>query len=254
MAASPVPRARKRLFIGLITGSSVLVCLLLVGLWLVPTVGLGAIHPLAPWVFGLVVLAAILAVAWASLALVLHILLGRPVLGGARLRGVTVRVFLPLMTLLGRALGIAPQDVQASFVRVNNELVAAEGLRVPAERILILVPHCLQASRCPQRLTYDVDHCRRCGLCDIGALLQLRDAHGLRLAVATGGTIARRIVVENRPRLIIAVACERDLAHGIQDTHPIPVWGILNQRPHGPCRDTRVILDEVRAAVERFRA
>jgi hypothetical protein len=77
---------------------------------------------------------------------------------------------------------------------------------------------------------------------------------GLRLAVATGGTIARRIVVENRPQLIIAVACERDLAHGIQDTFPIPVFGILNQRPHGPCRDTRVMLEEVRKAVERFMA
>lgn len=248
------PRARKRLFIGLITGSSVLVCLVLVGLWIVPVVGLGAIHPLAPWLLGTLVLSAILALSWASLALVLNILLGRPVLGGKRLRGVTVRVFLPLMTMLGRALGIPPQDVQASFIRVNNELVSAEGLRVPAERILVLVPHCLQQSRCPQRLTYDVDHCRRCGLCDIGELLKLRDALGLRLAVATGGTIARRIVVENRPQLIIAVACERDLAHGIQDTFPIPVFGILNQRPHGPCRDTRVMLEEVRKAVERFMA
>jgi len=156
------------------------------------------------------------------------------------------------MTMLGRALGIPPSAVQASFIRVNNELVTGEGLRVEPERILILLPHCLQQSRCPQRLTYDVDHCRRCGLCDIGDLLQLRDARGLRLAVATGGTIARRIVVENRPQLIIAVACERDLAHGIQDTYPIPVYGILNQRPHGPCRDTRVVIDEVRAAVDRF--
>lgn len=248
------PQARKRLFIGLITGTSLLVSLLLVGLWIIPTVGLGTIHPWAPWLFGLLILTAILAIAWASLALVLNILLGRPVLGGKRLRGITVRIFLPLMTLLGRTLGISSADVQASFIRVNNELVAAEGRRVPAERILVLLPHCLQQSRCAQRLTYEVDHCRRCGLCDIGALLTLRDTYGLRLAVATGGTIARRIVVENRPLLIIAVACERDLAHGIQDTYPIPVWGILNQRPHGPCRDTRVVLDDVRAAVERFRA
>jgi Uncharacterized conserved protein len=72
--------------------------------------------------------------------------------------------------------------------------------------------------------------------------------------VATGGTIARRIVVQHRPSLIIAVACERDLASGIQDTHPLPVYGILNSRPFGPCLDTDVALDRVEWAIKEFTA
>jgi hypothetical protein len=43
----------------------------------------------------------------------------------------------------------------------------------------------------------------------------------------------------------VAVACERDLCSGIQDAYPIPVYGILNQRPHGPCMNTQVDLDEL---------
>jgi hypothetical protein len=82
--------------------------------------------------------------------------------------------------------------------------------------------------------------------------MALRDAWGVQLAVATGGTIARRIVVEARPRLIIAVACERDLAAGIQDTYPLPVYGILNGRPHGPCLDTVLDLDKVEGALRVF--
>jgi len=50
----------------------------------------------------------------------------------------------------------------------------------------------------------------------------LAEKYGVDLAVATGGTIARRIVVETHPDLIIAVACERDLTSGIQDTTPLP--------------------------------
>jgi hypothetical protein len=245
-------QTRKRVFIGLITGSSVLICLFLVLIWFIPFVGLTTIHSAAPWVFGFFILALILAIGWAALALVLNILLGRPVLFAKRLRGITVKLFLPLMTLLGRFVGIPKQTVRASFVKVNNELVRGERHRYPAEKILLLMPHCIQNSRCKFRLTYDIDNCKRCGDCTLAELLRLRDKYGIKLAVATGGTIARRIVVQHRPALIIAVACERDLASGIQDTHPLPVYGILNSRPFGPCLDTDVSLDQVEWAINEF--
>ncbi len=69
-------------------------------------------------------------------------------------------------------------------------------------------------------------HCKRCGKCPIKGLVELSEKYGVGLAVATGGTLARRIIVERRPRLIIAVACERDLSSGIQDSYPLPVFGV----------------------------
>jgi len=114
------------------------------------------------------------------------------------------------------------------------------------------MPHCLQRSNCSRRLTYDVNNCKRCGECAIAGLLDLSEEFGVHMAVATGGTIARRIVVNLRPKIILAVACERDLASGIQDTYPIPVYGVLNDRPMGPCLDTRVALDHVRRALDLF--
>lgn len=247
-------QTRKRIFIGLISGASILISAILALLWIIPFVGLTTIHPIAPWILGLVVGGLILCIGWAALALVLNILLGRPVLFAKRLRGVTIKLFLPLMTLLGRVLGIPKQTVRASFIKVNNELVKGEGHRYPAERILLLMPHCIQNSRCKYRLTYNIDNCKRCGQCALAGLLDLRDKYGVNLAVATGGTIARRIVVQHRPKLIIAVACERDLASGIQDTYPIPVYGILNTRPFGPCLDTDVSLDRVEWAINEFSA
>ncbi|NCC25542.1 MAG: DUF116 domain-containing protein [Deltaproteobacteria bacterium] len=244
--------ARKRLFIGLITGTSILLCLLLVLFWLIPFVGLRTIHPLAPWILGLFVVVSIGLVAWAALALVLNILGFRKIFMSRRLRGLTIKIFLPMMTIFGRALGIPKQKIQASFIKVNNELVLAENRRYRPEEILMLMPHCLQNSRCTVRLTYEIQNCKRCGLCPIAGLLDLSDRYGVRLAVATGGTIARRIVVQNRPRLILAVACERDLSSGIQDTYPLPVFGILNRRPKGPCLDTLVPIEHLEWALERF--
>ena len=109
-------KTRKRVFIGLITGSSVLICLFLALMWIIPFVGLTTIHPAAPWIFGIATAALILTIGWAALALVLNILLGRPVLFAKRLRGITVKLFLPLMTLLGRAVGIPKQTVRASWI------------------------------------------------------------------------------------------------------------------------------------------
>jgi uncharacterized protein len=249
---SSTTSARKRLFIGLITGTSILVCLILVLLWIIPYVGLRTIHPWAPWVLGGIVAGLILCIAWASLGLVLNIHLGHSVLFSSRIRGLTIKLFLPLMTLFGRFAGLSKEQVRSSFIKVNNQLVESESRRYLPQEILLLMPHCLQNSRCKYRLTYDIDNCKRCGDCPLAGLLELRDRYGVNLAIATGGTIARRIVVQTRPRLIVAVACERDLASGIQDTYPIPVYGVLNERPHGPCLDTCVALDEIETVLNRF--
>ncbi|MGE4264912.1 MAG: DUF116 domain-containing protein [Desulfovibrio sp.] len=244
--------SRKRLFIGLIGGTCALVCSFLVLLWVVPYVGLRNLHPAAPWVLGAIVGIALALVLWACLGLLLSILIPRPLPLAGRVRGVTIKLLLPLMSLLGRALGFSKEDIHTSFIKVNNELVLREVDRFPPQKILLLMPHCLQNSRCDMRLTYDIDNCRRCGLCPITGLLDLRDRFGVHLAVATGGTIARRIVGQKRPGLIIAVACYRDLSSGIQDTYPLPVFGVLNERPNGPCLDTTVPVDRLEAALKRF--
>ncbi len=70
--------------------------------------------------------------------------------------------------------------------------------------------------------------------------------------MATGGTIARRLVLQKRPQLIIAVACEGNLTSGSQDTYPVPVHGVVNQRPYGSCCTPGLPLAEVGVAVDQF--
>jgi len=245
-------RNRKRLFIGLVMLTSFVVCLFLASLWIVPYFGFKAIHPLAPWVAGFFVFISIFAVVWASAGLLLNAAFGRSLPFFKKMRGITVKLFLPIMTLLGRIFGISKNKIRSSFIRVNNELVLSEAGRYKPSDILLLMPHCLQKSKCKIRLTYDINNCKRCGKCPITGLLELSDKYDIFLAIATGGTIARRIVVQRRPRIIIAVACQRDLASGIQDTYPLPVYGVLNERPNGPCLDTLVPLGHLEKAIRRF--
>ena len=245
-------KAKKRLFVGLVVGAGTAVVSFLFLTLVLPVIGLRNIHPWAPYVFTLLVGGLILLVIWATFGLILNIHFGRSPVHFYKIRGLTIKLFLPLMTLVGKLIGIPKDRVRSSFVKVNNDLVSSPGKVYKPEDLLLLMPHCLQNSRCNMRLTYSILNCKRCGECPIDELLGLSERYGIHLAIATGGTIARRIVVQRRPKMILAVACERDLASGIQDTYPLPVFGVMNFRPNGPCLDTNVSLEALEGAIRQF--
>jgi uncharacterized protein len=161
-----------------------------------------------------------------------------------------IRFLFPVTVTLGKVVGIPKDQVRESFVQVNNVFVKVLKKKFPAERILILLPHCLQKTDCQIRITVDINNCTNCGRCNISELKQLAQRTGVKIAIATGGTLARRIIVKNKPEFIIAVACERDLVDGLQDVFPIPVYGVLNDRPEGPCINTRVAVNLIEAALQ----
>jgi len=86
--------------------------------------------------------------------------------------------------------------------------------------------------------------------CDIGKVLKLAEKYNVEVAIATGGTLARRIIIDKKPNIIIAVACYRDLVSGIRDTYPIMTMGILNLRPEGPCINTKVEIDKLQKTLD----
>jgi len=59
-------------------------------------------------------------------------------------------------------------------------------------------------------------------------------------------------VRDNKPKAVLAIACERDLMSGIQDVYPLPAVGVLNIRPNGPCYNTHVDMDAVRREIEKI--
>ncbi len=243
---------RKRLFLGLLSASCLLLgCVLAIFLvlpWALPGEQLRWLGVIS-LTLGMVLIVALF---WLCLTLIFHIYTARLFPGVEAVRHVTIRLLFPLMELLAKAVHVDRARVRRSFIKVNNEFVLARGLQTTPDRLLLLLPHCIQRSACPYRLTHTLELCRRCGACPVGHLLDLRDSYGFGMAIATGGTIARRIVIERRPRLIIAVACERDLTSGIQDSYPLPVFGILNERPCGPCLNTLVPLRILEAVVRHF--
>jgi uncharacterized protein len=244
--------AEKRTFILLLLLTCVALVVGAVALWLVPFVGFKAIHPYLPLImavlFGLIVMFLI----GGGLTLVFTIIRGKNLFFNRKIRGVVIRFLFPILVVVGRLIGIGKDEVRRAFIAINNQLVLGEARKVRPQKILILLPQCIQNHECGVRITGNVKNCKACGKCKIKDLVGLSEKYGLCISVATGGTLARKIVVDTRPEIIIGVACERDLTSGIQDTYPIPVYGILNRRPHGPCYDTDVDLDLVERGIAAF--
>jgi hypothetical protein len=131
----------------------------------------------------------------------------------------------------GGALGVDRDRLANAFVRTHNALTRLAVRPAPPERVLVLLPRCLSKEQ-------------------LAAARALAGARGVEVAVVAGGEQARQHIRERRPRAVIGVACERDLLSGIRDVRTrLPVLGIANTRPNGPCRDTRIDLAELERAL-----
>ncbi|MFW6044979.1 MAG: DUF116 domain-containing protein [Planctomycetota bacterium] len=138
------------------------------------------------------------------------------------------------------------------MVSLLNTITKLRRSRCVPERLLILLPNCLQWSECGQNLGDTVQNCRRCGQCQIVDILEMVEEYGCQVAVATGGRLALKLASDDEVDAIVAVACEKELQEGLKGVFPKPALGVVNLRPNGPCVDTEVDLEELRETIEWF--
>ena len=161
---------------------------------------------------------------------------------------ITKILFNPIV-LIASYIGIQKNEIRKIYVKLNNKYIYSNKYDFNIEDILILIPHCVQKNSCKLKVTSKIENCAKCGLCNVSDLAKLKEKTGINIFIATGGTLARKIIMENKPKAAIAVACERDLTSGIQDMRHIPVLGVFNKRPNGPCVDTLINIHEVEDAI-----
>ncbi len=243
---------QRAIFVNLLILTCVILLVVSFILWYIPYLGLSNIHPRLPMLLAVAIGAAMLIILCGAGSLIITIYRGREFFLSRKLRGVVIEVLLPLMIFWGRIIGVSRERIQRSFIDINNQLVRSNSHGTKPGRLLLLLPQCIQDFDCDIKITGNIQNCKRCGNCEIKDLLELAERYKVKIAVATGGTLARRIVVKMRPKAIVAVACELDLTSGIRDTYPIPVMGVLNQRPNGPCYNTSVDIRRVEEALLRF--
>lgn len=146
----------------------------------------------------------------------------------------TLNLLVPMTLRLGNRFGISRDRMSNSFIKVSNALVRSARLNKDPGPLMILLPRCLT-------------HQMRKSVQALG------DRYGCLVHTVPGGELARKLIRENNPSRIIAVACERDLLSGIQDVAPvIPTFAVPNCRPEGPCKNTVVDIKRIEEALILF--
>ncbi len=163
-----------------------------------------------------------------------------------------IAIIYPIIVLMAKTMGYDKNVIRGIYTKINNQFILGNRYSFRGEEVLILSPHCLQKAFCPHKITNDTNNCKRCGQCDVDSLLNLKEKYGVEFKIVTGGTLARKVIGDIRPKAIIAIACERDLFSGLMDVKKIPILAIINKRPEGPCINTQVDLSKVEKAILHF--
>lgn len=163
-----------------------------------------------------------------------------------------VKSIFPILSNIAQFIGISKDEIRKIFIKINNAYIYSNKYKINSKDLIILIPHCIQNHSCKLKVTNNIDNCKKCGICKINDLLKLKEKYNTKIFVATGGTLARKIIVDNKPKAVIAVACERDLTSGVREVNKIPVLGVFNARPNGPCVDTDINIKEIEDAINFF--
>lgn len=193
-----------------------------------------SIHPfLGDVALGLVVaFAATFAVLFAA---VCYPLLAHKPLRLAEYLGMKLFAIFPLIAKIARNFGISKDRLGYSLIEIHNELTRLRLRKSSNGRILALAPRCLDRENVEQ----------------VRALCAEYDCD---FYMAPTGAQARQQIVKVKPAAIIGIACERDLITGIRDVgYRIPVIGVTNKRPAGPCKGAFIDLIELREAIAAFK-
>lgn len=244
-------KGRKRIFILLGMASLLLYGAVFGAIWYLMTGASPLVRHLLLTAVAAVLVLCLLAMAAGLGCLVLGLLFGAAPPFVQRLGRGVVELFYPMVLHLGQLWGISREAIEDSYIKINNQMTEASAEKLRPDEVLVLAPHCLQNASCPHKITLDVHNCHRCGRCSVDGLLTISEETGVHFVVASGGTFARKFVEQYRPKAVVAIACGRDLVSGIKDmsVQHIPVVGVLNERPNGPCYNTTVHLCQVRQAI-----
>ncbi len=223
----------KRLFLGL---SMLSIILLVVGVLLVwyliePRILQLNVH--LTHFFKLTILGLICILIFLFFQTVLSIIFQRNLLIRIRNKNFSITFLTPFILALGKKFGLSYDRIGNSFIKVSNSLILTTRWKISRNKILILLPRCLR---------YPIQK----------QILSIANKYQCLIYTVPGGELARKIIAEQKPSAVIGVACERDLMSGMRDVHHIPVIGIPNQRPEGPCKNTTVDYQKIEDAVKFF--
>ena len=151
-------------------------------------------------------------------------------------------LYSPFKTI-ARLLKLDEHLIDDIAIRVRDEINKEKFKEIPAEKTLIFLPHCLRHRDCPATLQKEGLNCTECGLCSIGVIKKKSEPLGYKLYIVPGSSFVKKIVMENKFKAVLGVACHEDLNQMMMLLSAFCPQGVLLEKTG--CFETKVNVKKV---------
>jgi hypothetical protein len=151
-------------------------------------------------------------------------------------------LYSPLKTI-AQFLNLDDHLIDDIAIRVRNDLNKEQYKKIPADKTLIFLPHCLRHKDCPATLQKEGLNCTECGLCSIGVIKKKAEPLGYKLYIVPGSSFVKKIVMENKFQTVLGVACHEDLNQMMMLLSDFYPQGVLLEKTG--CFETKVNVKKV---------
>ncbi len=111
--------------------------------------------------------------------------------------------------------GVEEQELFQLYVEAKNRSMIESFAATPYNERIVLLPQCLRAKDCPAEIGKYGYECQQCGRCSVAKIMQLTKDLGYKGAfVMPGGSLAKTILLELKPKASLGVACSKELVLG----------------------------------------
>ena len=151
-------------------------------------------------------------------------------------------LYSPLKTI-AHFLNLDDHLIDDIAIKVRNDLNKEQYRKIPADKTLIFLPHCLRHKDCPATLQKEGLNCTECGLCSIGVIKKKAEPMGYKLYIVPGSSFVKKIVMENKFQTVLGVACHEDLNQMMMLLSDFYPQGVLLEKTG--CFETKVNVKKV---------
>jgi hypothetical protein len=112
-------------------------------------------------------------------------------------------------------MGVDEKELFQLYVKTKNNASREQFASTPYTERILLLPQCLRYKECPAELGEYGYKCQECGKCNLIKIIHLAKTLGYKgTFILPGGSIAKKIFLEMKPKASIGVACSKELILG----------------------------------------
>ena len=133
------------------------------------------------------------------------------------------------------------------FIDKKNSSVAEKFKNIPCQERAVLLPHCMRNSKQCKALDEGTFYsCAKCGCCKIAQIQKLAEEKKYKkVYIMKGGKAIHNILVEQKIKAVVAVACHFEGVQGIKMTDSLKVIAQFIPLLKDGCYNTDVDINDV---------